>query len=117
MSAIPTYTSPGGTIYDVFEIPTQPQNQQFTVSLGGTTYTMRLKWNAANQSWVMDLMDSQQNPILSGVPVVTGADLLAQFKYLGIAGAVVAQSDYDADEVPNYASLGSTGHLYYLSPQ
>jgi Domain of unknown function (DUF6983) len=112
-----TYTSPSGVTYDVLEIPTQPVNQQFTISLGGVTYDMRLKWNAPNQSWILDILDSQQNAVLEGLPLITGADLLAQYKYVGIAGSLVVQSDYDPDVVPDYETLGSTGHLYYLPPE
>lgn len=113
----PTVTAADGTVYNIYEIPTQPENQTFSISLNGTTYNLRLKWNAPNASWVLDILDSQQNGILRGVPLITGADLLAQYAYMGIGGKLIVQSDNNPDQVPDYTTLGSTGHLYFLSSQ
>lgn len=99
-----------------FEIPLQPENQQFTVSLAGVTYTMKLQWCAPAQCWNLDISDSQQNPIVQGLQLITGADLLAQLEYLGLGGALIVQSDFDVNAVPDYASLGSTGHLFFVTP-
>lgn len=116
-STVPTVTAADGTVYNVYEIPTQPQNQTFSISLNGVTYNLRLKWNAPNASWVLDILDSQQDNILNGIPLITGADLLAQYAYLGIGGKLVVQSNYNPDEVPSYTTLGSTGNLYFLTSQ
>lgn len=34
--------------------------------------------------WFMDIADDNENPILMGIPLVTGSNLLEQFAYLGI---------------------------------
>jgi hypothetical protein len=98
-----------------FEIPLQPEAQQFTIPLAGVTYTLKLQWCAPATCWIMEIMDSQQDLIVGGIPLVTGADLLAQLEYLGIGGELIVQSDFAPDTVPNYASLGSTGHLYFVT--
>jgi hypothetical protein len=59
-------------------------------------------------------MDSNQNPILTGLPLVTGVDLLEQYGYLGIGGSLVVQSTNDPSLVPNYDTLGSTGNLFFV---
>lgn len=96
------------------EVPLQPQAQQLYVSLNGVTYQLTLRWNAYSAAWVADLASASGTPMISGFPLVTGVDLLEQFEYLGIGGALVVQSDNDPNLVPNYGSLGVTGHLYYL---
>jgi len=95
-------------------IPLQPEPQAFYISLAGVTYYLKLKWNAPNAAWILDLMDSQQNPILTGVPLITGADLLEQYDYLGIGGSLVVQSSMDPNLVPDFETLGNTGNLFFL---
>lgn len=97
-----------------FEVPTQPQNQQFNVFLNGIQYTLQIRWNKFTSAWSMDIYDVNQNPVLLGTPLVTGADLLAQFEYLEIGGQMIVQSDGTTDTVPTFQDLGSTGHLYFV---
>ncbi len=63
----------------------------------------------------MDAADVDGVPLLTGVPVITGADLLAQFAYIGVYGQMIAQTDNDPGAVPTFENLGTTGYLYYLS--
>lgn len=97
------------------EIPLSAQPQTLQVALAGTTYTLTVKWNDQNQSWTVDIADAAGNNLVTGIPMVTGADLLGQFDYLGISGALVAQSDFNPSAVPTFANLGSTGHLYFVA--
>jgi len=101
---------------NAFLIPLLPQNQEFDISLASATYHLRVKWNSKSNAWILYIEDSQKNPILSGIPLVTGADLLEQFAYLGIGGAMVVQSTNDVTLVPDYPSLGVTGYLFFLVP-
>ena len=99
-----------------FEIPLIPsQNQKFSARLNGVTYTFQLKWCTPAACWSMDILDGNQNPIIQGVPLITGADLLQQFEYLGFGGEFVVQTDYDVYAVPQFDNLGTTGHLYYVT--
>ncbi len=97
-------------------IPLQAENQQFNISLNGTTYILKLRWNVFAACWILYISDSSGDPILSGVPLITGADLLEQLGYLGIGGALVVQSTDNPDLVPNYSTLGTTGNLFFLVP-
>lgn len=100
-------------------IPTAPANQQFTISLGAIVYTIKLRWNAFNNAWTLYISDNLGNPILSGVAVITGADLLAQFEYLGIggAGAQMYAQGPTGDSVPDFSTMGSTSNLYFVTPR
>lgn len=99
-----------------FEIPTQPAPQKYTITLGGNDYRVTQRWCGPAACWVLDIADSSDVKIVCGVPMVTGGDLLEQFEYLGLGGALIAQTDHNTDAVPTFENLGSTGHLYYVTP-
>jgi hypothetical protein len=97
-----------------YEIPLSPKPQQLSISLSGQTYILRLTWCWPVQAWVLDVSDSVGNALVSGVPLVTGADLLEQFEYLGIGGQLIVQSDASVDVVPTFTSLGQRSHVFYV---
>lgn len=99
----------------VYEIPLSPQPQTFNIALAGTTYGFAVTWNAQNASWIIGITDASGNPILSGIPMVTGVDLLEQFQHLNFGFALVAQTDNSPDTVPAYDNLGVTSHLYAIA--
>lgn len=102
---------------NAYEIPIQPGTaQKFSVQLSGVGYNFHLYWNDPAQNWVLDISDVDGNPIAFGIALVTGSNLLEQYNYLGFVGALIVQSDNDYDLVPNFTSLGDTGHLYYVTP-
>lgn len=100
-----------------FVVPTKPATpQQFTISLAGVTYTVRLTWNWLAQQWILDLYDASGTTLLlGGHPLITGADLLGQFAYLGIGGALVAQSVSKSDATPSFTGLGVNDQLYFVT--
>jgi len=99
----------------VVEIPLQPTPQQLGVTLNSVDYKLKVVWNEQNLSWVMDIANVNGNAIASGLPLVTADDLLEQLGYLGIGGQMIVQTDFDTTQVPTFANLGSTGHLYFVS--
>lgn len=99
----------------VFRIPLQPQAQAFTIKLGTTTYKMVVKWNSMANVWVLDIYDTTPTLIVGGIPLVAGADLLAQYHHLGFTGKLIAQQDADVFLPPDYAGLGKTANLYYAA--
>jgi hypothetical protein len=106
----------------IYEIPLSPQAQRVRVDIGAATYTLTLRWNQFMAAWVMDIHDLNDIPLalrgLNGVPLVTGTDLLGQFRYLGIGGGVpmIAMTigpGRSPDEVPSYTDLGIDSHLFF----
>lgn len=101
----------------VFEIPLSPQPQKFQIPLNGVTYGMILRYIDTDMGgWVLDILESDDTPIIQGIPLVTGEDLLAQYAYLGIVGGLIVQTDHDVNAVPTYANLGVSSHLYFRTP-
>jgi hypothetical protein len=127
--SIPTYT--------YYEIPTIASPQSFSIPLAGISYNMSLTYhnyypgilgvptgiatdNGSNidtnviGGWVLDISDINNNPIICGIPLVTGIDLLYQYQYLGIGGSLIVATDGSPDTPPTFDNLGSTGHVYFV---
>lgn len=103
----------------ILEIPLIAGPQVFNITLNQVAYQLTVIWRDApsmNGGWVLDIADGLGNPIVQGIALVTGADLLAQYGYLGIGGQLFVQTDYDLTAVPTYQNLGETAHLYYSPP-
>lgn len=99
-----------------FEIPLTPQPQTFTIALSGVDYRLTVQWRNAEQGgWVLDIADTSNNPIIEGIPLVTGVDLLEQYAYLGLGGVLWCQTTADPDAVPTFDNLGSGSHLYWFT--
>lgn len=101
----------------VYQIPLAPQPRRMTITLAGTTYRMRFHYANVDQGgWLLDIGDANGNPLVAGIPLVTGADLLAQYPDLGFGGRLFVLSDGDPGAVPTFADLGVTSFLYFETP-
>lgn len=100
------------------EIPLIAQNQTLTTTLAGVTYQLAVTWRDApanNGGWVLDISDENANPLVQGIAMVTGADLMAQHPEVGFPGQLWVQSDFDPGAVPTFDNLGSGSHLYFVT--
>lgn len=98
-----------------FKIPFAVGKPQLLgVTLNGVRYTLRIYWNDPAQCWNLDLNDVNNNPILQGIPLVTGLNLLSQYAYLQIGGSLIVQTTNDASAVPTFVNMGDSGNLFYL---
>lgn len=95
------------------EIPLKPSAQTLRCSIGGTFCNLTITWRG--NGYILDIADTNKSPIVSGLSLVTGADLLAQLKHLGITGALVILSDSDPSQVPLYDTLGISSHLCVIT--
>ncbi len=99
-----------------FEIPLTSTPQTFTISLSGTEYRLTVQWrNADGAGWILDIADTSNNPIIEGIPLVTGVNLLEQYAYLGFTGVLWVQTTADPDAVPTFDNLGVGSHLYWYT--
>jgi hypothetical protein len=109
-----------------YEIPLSPEPQRFSIALGGRTRRLRLGWNAAEAAWLLDIAvaarrqgrladsDSSDNeeddtPLLAGIPLVAGADLLAQHAHMGLGGELWVEGELP----PGVSSLGVESKLIF----
>lgn len=99
----------------VNEIPLNPYPERFSITLDDKEFTIVTSWCTPAAAWTVTIADTA-GPVLSGVPLIPGVNLLAQYPNLGFKGQLVAQVDHNKDAVPNYQGLGTTSHLYYITP-
>lgn len=134
VQAVPATPSPGGAVSpldmvrqatgnplatsinpgDFFSVPALPTPQSFGISLGGLDLNMNLAFKGA-AGWVMDVASNVGDTLLSGVPLVTGGNLLEQFEHLGIPGGLWVQTKNAPDAVPTFDNLGVESFLFYVA--
>lgn len=101
----------------VFVVPLVPSPQTISITLGGIQYTLKLNYrNTSMGGWTVDIGDVNNLPILQGIPLVTGVNLLEQYDYLEFGGGLWVQTTSDPDAVPTFENLGSDGILYWVAP-
>ncbi len=98
---------------EYFEVPLSANPQRFTITLLGTNYACLIYWNTVTSVWCLDLMDEDQVPLVTAIPMVAGTDLLGQHQHLGIGGHLVMQIDGDPMGDPTYQNLGSSARLIF----
>lgn len=98
-----------------YEIPFLSQPQTFTIALSGVTYRLTTSWNTSSECWVLDIATPDGTPIVSGIPIITGVDLLQQYAYLGIAGRIFVQSAGQVTRIPGFNDLGADGQVFFVT--
>lgn len=99
-----------------YEIPLSPQGQTFGITLAGISYQFTLVWrDSLMGGWFLDIATSANLPLVSGIPLVTGLDLLEHYAYLGFPGQLIVSTDGDANAVPTFANLGLQSHLWFAT--
>jgi len=102
--------------HTVYEIPLNGEAQNFQITLSNVKYRFSLQYrNNVNGGWILNIADQNGNDIIDGIPLVTGADLLAQYRHLGISGSLLVSTDGNPDAVPTYTNLGTISHLYFIT--
>lgn len=105
-----------------FEIPLFSSPQTMGITLGGVAYNLRFLYrdsqgaypNILPAGWIMDLLDQNNNLLAGALPLITGLDILEQYRYLGVGGGLFVATDGDPDAVPTYENIGTASHLYFV---
>ena len=99
----------------LFEIPLPATPQRFKITLSGSDYWIALTFKNINDGgWVLAIENSSGEKLVSGIPLVTGIDLLGQYKYLGFNGGLRGQTTADPDAVPTFENMGAASKLYWV---
>lgn len=99
-----------------YKIPLTPEPQSFFINLAGKSYKLVNLWNPTANSWVLDFYDEKEIPILRGVPLVAGVDLLEQHTSLYFGGKLYAQTENAKFEIPTFENIGISSFLYFVVP-
>lgn len=78
-----------------YRVPLDEQEPwyDFRVTLSGVRYIFELAFNNRMRRWILSIMDAAQNPILMGIPLLSGRDLTAQYPTLRLPPGSLAVYD------------------------
>lgn len=93
----------------VYEIPLNNSNQKFKISLNGKSYKLRTIFRV--ETWYLDIFEVDETPLVCGIPLVMGDNLLAQHQHFIQGGLYVLNKNID--EVHRYFELGQILKLYW----
>lgn len=100
----------------ISEIPLSATPQTFTFAMNDVNYLFRLIYcDVPEGGWLMDISKTDKTPIVCGIPLVPGVDLLAQYAYIGFGGQLRVVNDNDPSAAPAFDQLGSTAHLLWIT--
>ncbi|ENX58797.1 MULTISPECIES: phage baseplate plug family protein [Acinetobacter] len=92
-----------------YEIPLNFGNQKFNIKLGTTQYKLQLIYRA--EQWYLDIFDTAENPLIAGLPMLVGDNLLAQHQHI-IKGSLYVLNTSE-DESQAFSDLGTNIKLYW----
>lgn len=87
------------------------------VELDGVPLKLSFVWNASNSAWILDIYNLAGVPVLAGVKVVLGFDLIGRYKRSGLPGGklIVVDPGQRLDPIEYGDFTGSRGlQLIYL---
>lgn len=100
----------------LYSLPLSPEPQSFNTQLGASSYNLTLEWSTANNTWVLHISDTNDNRLLSSLPLVAGTDLLEPYGYLNFGGSLYAVTDGDLLTPPTFENLGTLGLVIFETP-
>lgn len=93
----------------LYEIPLLSTNQKFNVKLGGITYKLQIIYRGSK--WILDLMDTAENYLIAGIPMVMRDNLFAQHQHI-IKGSLYVINN-NGNETQSFNDLGRNINLYW----
>lgn len=94
-------------------IPNTNQTLTCTLPIDGKNIALKFSftYNTVGKYWFMSVGDAARGMLLDSVPLVVGqypaADLLEQYRYLGIGSAVIVPTSSIATGIPEESNLGT----------
>jgi hypothetical protein len=93
-------------------------NQTYTLEVPGDdqniTFIITQSWNAQAHYWVIGIYGNDGNPIVIGVPLLCGHDLLEQYQYLNIGSLYVVNTGDPTIEAPDDTNIGQNFKLLWV---
>lgn len=89
-------------------------NYRFRTRIEGIDYIFRFRYGSREDSWFMDIRNSEDILLLAGIRVVVGIDLTQSFKHLAIPqGPIFAENLEDIFQEPTRDNFGTEVLLLY----
>ena len=101
-------------MYIFQQLPLQAGPQTYDIVLNGVDYELTFTYHdAPDLGWTLDIAFADGSPIIAGIPLVCGCDLLAQYQHLNLNGALIV---FNANQIaPSYADMGKSLVLLYVT--
>ncbi|MTC35812.1 hypothetical protein GKR67_14465 [Providencia alcalifaciens] len=96
----------------LIEIPVTSKNQEMDVTLGDKAYHLKLTHNEFC-GWMLDVYTISRELMVGGIPLLSGINVLEQYRYLGFNGSLSLICENDEMET-SFHELGKGNKLYYL---
>jgi hypothetical protein len=100
----------------ILELPiTSAPAQAFTTQLGDQKFYFELQFNSRSGVWTIDMLDdATREPIVIGLPILLGIDLLDAYNFP--YGALVAVERGADGKEASASDLGARVSLFWVSP-
>lgn len=100
----------------ILEIPVRADipAYQFQITLDGTVYTLKFRFNVRMDRWIMDIADTDEEAILSGIPMLYGLPLVQRFELEELPpGKFVVVDETGEERNPTRTGFGDDFKLLY----
>jgi hypothetical protein len=87
--------------------PNQTWSVSVSINGGVSTFFLELNFNEIANYWTMNISNSVQTLLLSGIPLLTGLNLLAQYAYLMIGSIFILNVSGTPQDSPISSDLGN----------
>lgn len=91
--------------------------QEFDTVLETTPFTIKVRWNTRDAAWYFDLLDANQDPIVSGIKIMLGTALGARTTDPRMPGVFVAADlgagNNNDERDATFDDLGTRVVVYY----
>jgi hypothetical protein len=77
----------------------EDQHTSQTLTLDGTRFRLDTYTNRFDGAWYLDLYDADEEPLILGLGLVTGLDLLFPYRYLAVPAGVLFINPLTGDSV------------------
>jgi len=93
------------------EIPLNSGPERFGLAINGVNYRFRTGYaNADGSGWYLDISHDDGSPLISGMALVPGTNLMAPYSYMGLNFALLMTSE--SGDPPLFGELGTACRLY-----
>ncbi len=103
----------------IIEIPIDIANKKIKqqVTLDNVVYGLEFKYNKRYLAWTMNILDDQNNMIVSGIILYTNTSLLTNYYHLAVPNGMLFILDSDGTQTTaDESNLGITHKLLYREP-
>lgn len=95
-------------------------NQQnggtYNIALNGATYFLRTYWNKYANRWFLDFNDANNEPIASGLAIVSQQNLFSSNTELSLTIGEIWPFDFRGGDCEQRDQLGVSVFLFYFLP-